>query len=719
MAVQVSYPGVYIDEFEPGAPIEGVGTNTAVFLGVAPRGPMNTATLITNWDAFTRTFGSFLPDKDAWLARGVYGFFLNGGTRCYVVRVSTGAKAVATLAARGAGNAVVATAFAEGLAGNNIAVKVADSSRSADAVRKAMTRKITAVDATKKKLTVQGGLADLAPGQPVHVRLGTNVENGTIAAVNQPAEVVLQAALTNDYTGGTVEGDFAVQVLVAGSAVQSTSGDRSQLTLASTQGFAPGDFVHVEEAANHIDVLVTDVTGNVLTVAPPVDRDYAGGTARTADLKHGGTVVRLHVPAALSVPAAFPPGSLVQIGTKFARVGAAGGDAIQLDANGLPDDIALTDQTNAPAVSTADFDLTLTPPSAGSTPESFQFLSSDQRSPGYLGNVVSTLVTFAPADPLGTPDANGDDRPTAGTKSTSGAVGDDPAASWTALAADPNKYLQPLGKLRDVSLLAIPGAVDPVVQQAMRDHCESLQDRFAILDCTAGLDATGITTQFAAVRSAKGYAALYYPRIVVRDPSTGKNAVWPTSGHLAGVYARTDETRGVHKAPANVDIRGAVDIESTGVLSDHEQGPLNKMGINVLRTFPGQSQPIVWGARTTAGDLDTNWQYVNVRRLFIYLEQSIERGIRWAVFEPNDLALWQKLKRSITDFLTQAWRDGALFGAKAEEAFYVRIDEALNPPATQALGRLYIEVGLAPTYPAEFIVLRIGIWRDGSESSTS
>jgi len=194
-------------------------------------------------------------------------------------------------------------------------------------------------------------------------------------------------------------------------------------------------------------------------------------------------------------------------------------------------------------------------------------------------------------------------------------------------------------------------------------------------------------------------------------------ALWPPSGHLTGVYARTDATRGVHKAPANTTLRGALGIETA--LSDAEQGPLNLMGLNVLRVFPGQSQPVVWGARTTAGDLDRNWQYVNIRRLFIYTEQSIERGIRWAVFEPNDLALWQKLKRSIGDFLTALWGDGALFGAKATDAFYVRIDEELNPPSTRALGRLYIEVGMVPTYPAEFIVLRIGIWNGGSEVTTS
>jgi uncharacterized protein len=266
-------------------------------------------------------------------------------------------------------------------------------------------------------------------------------------------------------------------------------------------------------------------------------------------------------------------------------------------------------------------------------------------------------------------------------------------------------------------LVGAPGATDPVVQQALIDHCADLQDRFAVLDSAPGLDITGVTNQFGQVRSTKGYAALYYPWITVNNPSTGAQETWPPSGHILGVFARTDAERGVHKAPANTNIRGAVGL--TEQLSDSEQGPLNLLGINILRVFPGQSQPVVWGARTTAGDLDTNWLYVNVRRLFIYLEQSIDRGIRWAVFEPNDLSLWAKLKRSISDFLTQAWRDGALFGAKPEDAFYVRIDEALNPPSTRALGRLYIEVGVVPTYPAEFIVLRIGIWDGGSEITTT
>src|SRR5262249_2966176 len=141
------------------------------------------------------------------------------------------------------------------------------------------------------------------------------------------------------------------------------------------------------------------------------------------------------------------------------------------------------------------------------------------------------------------------------------------------------------------------------------------------------------------------------------------------------------------------------------------------LGINVIRVFKPGGQPVVWGARTTA--TDTNWQYVNIRRLFEYLEESIQEGINWAVFEPNNLELWQKLKRTISDFLTRAWRDGALFGATADQAFYVGIDDALNPFATQQLGQLHIEIGVRPAYPAEFIVVHIGIWDGGGQITES
>jgi phage tail sheath protein FI len=189
----------------------------------------------------------------------------------------------------------------------------------------------------------------------------------------------------------------------------------------------------------------------------------------------------------------------------------------------------------------------------------------------------------------------------------------------------------------------------------------------------------------------------------------------PPDGHLAGIYARVDGERGVHKAPANETVRGALGLER--LVTDTQQDPLNTNGVNVLRAFPGQARPVVWGARTTVRTDITDWRYVNVRRLLCYIEESIQEGLRWAVFEPNDIALWQKLTRTASAFLTGVWRDGALFGATAAEAFSVRCDAALNPPEARALGRLVLEIKVAPVRPAEFIVVRISLWDGGSEAS--
>ncbi|HEY7050880.1 MAG TPA: phage tail sheath subtilisin-like domain-containing protein [Mycobacterium sp.] len=728
MAVQVSWPGVYIDEFTPGAPIQGVGTNTPVFLGIAEKGPRNVATKVSSWDQFSSTFGGFLPDPGAWLAHGVYGFFANGGMNCYVVRVSKAKTAKADLPARKSGNTFTATAVAEGPDGNGVTLVVKETSRSIDVVARAMTRTISHVDPDLKTLTVGGGVADIDHDDEIKVTRGTVTQTATVDSVTAPDQIKLKDPLPNttDFTGGFIQDDYTVRIRVDSKTVTTVSTDRTELTLSDAEhGFSTGDAVHVTKNTDSADALVTDVNGAVVTVTPLTGTaNFNGGNVRSADLPVNTRRLRLLTPAGMSMSAAFPPGSLVAItpegggASTYVRVAESGGDTLQLDAPGLRTGITLpSDWTQAHKVETAEFDLQIHRPTQTGA-DNFTFLSMDKRNPGYWAKAVtSSAVALALADPLGEATDAGDDRPAPGSATTSGGTADNYADSWQSLTTTPTQYLDPLGKLRDVSLIAVPGGTDPTVQQALVAHCETLKDRFAVLDAASGLDPTRVTDQFAQVRSAKGYAALYYPWISVRNPSTGDLEMWPPSGHILGVYARTDAERGVHKAPANTNIRGALGVETT--LSDAQQGPLNLLGVNVLRVFPGQAQPVVWGARTSAGDLDTNWLYVDVRRLFIYLEQSIDRGIRWAVFEPNDLSLWQKLKRSISDFLTQAWRDGALFGAKPEDAFYVRIDEALNPPSTRALGRLYIEVGVVPTYPAEFIILRIGIWDGGSEVTTT
>ena len=187
----------------------------------------------------------------------------------------------------------------------------------------------------------------------------------------------------------------------------------------------------------------------------------------------------------------------------------------------------------------------------------------------------------------------------------------------------------------------------------------------------------------------------------------------PPSGHVAGIMARSDAQVGVHKAPANeVGPRGACDLDYP--LNDTEQGMLNQLNINAIRRFPGRP-PLVWGARTLTDG--TAWQFVNVRRLVVFVEESILQGVRWAVFEPNNTALWKGLDRSITEFLTRVWQSGALFGRTAAEAFYVKIDEELNPPAVRDLGQVVVEIGLAAVRPAEFVVVQLGLWDGGSRIS--
>lgn len=211
------------------------------------------------------------------------------------------------------------------------------------------------------------------------------------------------------------------------------------------------------------------------------------------------------------------------------------------------------------------------------------------------------------------------------------------------------------------------------------------------------------------------YGALYYPWIKVLDPldPTGKRLLSiPPSGHMAGIWARSDSERGVHKAPANEVIRGAVNVAQE--ITDGEQGQLNPKGVNCIRTF-GTRGIRVWGARTLSSD--AAWKYINVRRFFNYVEESIKQGTQWAVFEPNDLDLWQRVKRTANAFLIQLWRQGALFGSTPAEAFYVKCDESNNPPESRDQGVLVVEIGIAPVKPAEFIIFKISQWQGGGSTA--
>ncbi len=275
-----------------------------------------------------------------------------------------------------------------------------------------------------------------------------------------------------------------------------------------------------------------------------------------------------------------------------------------------------------------------------------------------------------------------------------------------------------LAQFDDITMLCVPDLMTTMpgqeldlemvkaVQTMMIAHCEQMGDRVAILDAPPDMNPQEIRTwRMETAGFDSSYAALYYPWIEVMDPVTNRPMNMPPSGHMAGIWARSDNERGVHKAPANEVVRGVTNLSYN--VTKGEQDVLNPIGVNCIRAFPGMGYR-VWGARTLSSD--PAWRYINVRRLFNYIEKSLQLGTMWTVFEPNDQRLWNRIRRDVTSFLMGVYSQGALFGASPSQAFYVKVDEELNPAHSRDLGQLVIEIGVAPVKPAEFVIFRISQW---------
>lgn len=307
------------------------------------------------------------------------------------------------------------------------------------------------------------------------------------------------------------------------------------------------------------------------------------------------------------------------------------------------------------------------------------------------------------------------------------------------------KGLEVLEESEEIAIVAAPGYTDADSYDALLSHCEKMKDRVAILDAptqVSKIDSLTMTAtasreskkargaseetksqsaakpEVAAARprqSDGGWGAFYFPQITVRDPLSPKDLVdVAPSGHIAGVYARSDAARGVHKAPANEAVRGALNV--TYRVTREEQATLNPHGVNCIRLFPGEGIR-VYGARTLA-ESSSEWRYLNVRRLFNMVEESIARSTRWVVFEPNDRPLWKAIRRDVSAFLTMIWRQGALMGRTPEEAFFVQCDEETNPHDVVDAGMVVAVVGIAPVKPAEFVIFRIGQGAGGTQITT-
>lgn len=779
MSIQTSTPGVHIVELTRPGVIQGVGTSTAAFVGPTPAGPAGPRR-VTTYDDFLGLYGGTGPFAPHLVSNGrlfhlglaVRGFFENGGTAAFVVRVDN--SVLGTLDLSNGDGATVATVRArtpesspsvtvvtdpgssivfesatvtdpggvpspiEGDAANDLLLDDASGFAVGDrvttdgtavaqltavagswvrpsaALAAGATLKTVALDpaASDASFRVDGAADLFRAGSLVRLTNTATTEHVVVLSAAGDRLTTTRVSATFELEGTTPRVSSAPYVLASATS-GITAVDGLVVTVADGSGFAAGDVV----TAGGPVATVVGVVGNEVALDAPL----AGANLTIADLTadrrrfrvvdsrglRGGTVLGFSDGAneAVGIVSSVSSSNVVTLTDTVARTVpiAAGADATPVEVA-----IVVTD---------------------GAAREAYPGLSMNPTSSGYLftAAAASALVTVVAPDP---PVVASVERLTpvalAETPLSAGTTGD-PANLGL---ADYQGALDGLARVDDVNIVCAPDVASVgnadlrrAVQQAMITHCLDQADRITVLDPPMGLPPSGpgsIEEYRFDVQSERGFAALYWPWLVVLDPTqvapaAPRRILVPPSGHVAGVMARVDAERGVFKAPANVPIRGVLGIERQ--VTDREQAPLNRGGTNVLRILPGSSEVRVWGARTTVDPTVTDWMYINVRRLALFLEESIAESIRGSVFEPNDTGLWKRLERLIKGFLREQWRAGALFGRTEDEAFLVRIDEGLNPPEVRAVGRLNIEIRVAPVRPAEFIVVTFGLFDGAADVS--
>jgi uncharacterized protein len=685
-------PGVYVEELEGVKTIEGVSTSTAGFAGVTNRGPTSgPPTLVTSFPEFQRFFGGYFDFGPTFLNHrympfAVEGFFNNGGKRLYVSRV----------AASGAGAPTAASTVATGGMITRLASGVI----------------VDAATAAATLITLRG------------------VQNGTVIrfVMNKEGVTYSSADITvTGFTPATGEVTFAPGVTIAPAGP--TEFEASLTTVLTNTdsinmgGANPGTLTTL--------AAITDPRQNTFTISAKDPGSW--GKQITVQVTHtpgGRSEVDAHLSAGadtstvrLKSAAGFYADAWVELnmpsGKRYRRVRAVNGNAITV----WGESITAAQIPAGTEVVVCEFRITAT---YAGVVETFTGLTLEQVPGKYFIDVVnnsSNLLSLtwpgAPAagarPPLLIPSAADGLTITLGT---GGSDGNAPLAAdyrGTTTGTGLHTGIKALEDIDQISIIAAPGATDQLVQNALIEQCERLKYRFAILDPApkAG-DAAPLPPDVLKQRQQYDtkYAALYYPRVMAYDPIAGADIPTPPSGHVAGIYARTDIDLGVHVAPANQVVRGIEGLEL--IINKENQDILNPMMVNVIRDFGEEGRGIrVWGARCTTSD--SEWKYVPVRRLFIFLEKSLDVGTQWVVFLPNDEPMWERVKQAVTDFLTTVWRDGALQGTKPEQAFFVKVDRTTMTQNDIDNGRLIMIIGVAPVKPAEFVIIRIGQWAGGSQ----
>ena len=673
-------PGVYVEEVDTGSkPIEGVSTSTVGMVGVTAKGRTDgLPQLVTSFADFERKFGGYLgtdiEEDKRFFAYAAEAFFQNGGQRLYIKRV------IADDA-------------------------VASQAQSKTEVSTRLTRDTPVVETgnidDRKKVTLLS-LRGIDTGTKLtFVRLnddGTESSdiNSDIAITSyDPVRntVNLTTALTHKFE----KKNTRVKLDKIPTAPNNPSDDSIKF-LAANKG-EWGDSIAIEiYPASRAKSQIIEVIGTVLT-----SKKFKLKSA--ANFYEGAIIV-------------YDDGNSKQ----YRLIDDIENDTITLD-SAFDDNSAVAD-TLTPAtktVSTCEFRVVA---SYEDQTESFEFLTTNPNISHYYYKKIhnkSSLIdvedmylssSYTETDPFDQP-CGDDGLNLAFTAGDDGSLPD--SNDYIGIDGGPgNKTgIKALEDIDAVSIIAAPGITDEDVQNELILQCELLKDRFAILDGPGDSSDLEDIKAFRSRYDTK-YAALYFPWLLRNDPLDDVNIYVPPAGYLAGIYARSDVERGVHKAPANEVVKGIKDLKYS--LNKREHDILNPypVNINVIRDFRSSNRGIrVWGARCITSDSD--WKYVNVRRLFIFIEESIEKGTQWVVFEPNDEPLWARVRRSVTNFLTRVWRDGALQGSTPEEAFFVKCDRTTMTQDDIDTGKLIMQIGIAPVKPAEFVIFRIGQWTGGSE----
>jgi Bacteriophage tail sheath protein len=749
-------PGVYIEEVETGPqPIEGVSTSITGAVGVTAQGPTSgKPVLVTSFAEFQNTFGGFVPEpaaslKNQWaldaneggqwwqFVLSVKGYFDNGGQQLYVKRVFAGGGGVP-----GMGATAASAKFWQGLTADiaqdvNATASTVKLSHLIDiSVGKTLNfftpgkanplnaapLAVTSYNAALNTVTFNNPLGfSLKAGRDIAV---IETRNGGAANVTLNFTAKSLGGWGNSLlvrvapmVGGTfnilpdpVAGGKSFTTQLANDVAAGTV----TIKVVDASGFANGDHARISGQEY--------VLANVNVAASTVDVSFAGHNGILAAASSGTSVTRMR-------PAAAAGAGTIHVS------GASGiydNAILQLD-NGLKKDtvIVQTGGVNGEVVTflpvlanayyeghkvrviEAEVDTQNVVNNVILSSEVIQNLRlHDDKTSNFIVtgvNLRSTLVNVQTAPAAGYSETDLTKFPAAlDNPWVSLQNGDDHLEQLTVedfVGVDGGSGMrtgiQALEDMTDISICVVPGMWSQTIQSALINHCETLKYRFGILDPPDNLSIDGIIAFREPLDTE--YAALYYPWVQVLDPSVIRNVDIAPSAHMAGIYAQTDIARGVFKAPANVEISMISKIAQD--VNAREQALLNPIGINALRYFPERGNR-VWGARTLSSDSD--WKYINVRRLFIYIEASIDNGTQWVVFEPNDQRLWARVIQTISNFLTTTWQSGALQGATADQAFFVQCGLGITMTQDDIdNGRLICVIGIAPVRPAEFVIFRI------------